>query len=408
MQASTDDPKSHAAGRSDGVMSAELAQYRLNLSSLLGACRSPEELDRLAADAVAFRAASMQRLDARVHALRRHFTADAAAGTHADVATEAPCLGRDDLERLRAAVDRHGSVLIAAFHFSDHRRLLVDLACLEVPVVAPIAGAAFFEQAAALSAAPADIRDCLRLLDVDSPRVGRDLVRSVREGRIGVIYVDGNMGPGDQLASDGSVDVEFLGHSMRVKCGIARLAAGLQLPIVPVLLQPAGDGTSCRAQLGDTIPPPPKADIGTSTQPLMQALYDSLADRVRVAPEQWEFMFCVHRWLNPEADTGRSESGDVMVAPVTVDPARVTTYRRGDALFWVHLGRQQAYRMPAWSDGLFERLRTRPTTHDDIDRLLVDAPRGAATELMQQLQQRGLLCTAASPEARSTTPARNE
>src|SRR5438093_650502 len=77
-----------------------------------------------------------------------------------------------------------------------------------------------------------------RLIEVESARVGRDLVKGLREGRVGLIYVDGNMGPDGHKVEEGGVDVDFVGRRIRVKEGIARLSHSLRMPVLPLLVEP--------------------------------------------------------------------------------------------------------------------------------------------------------------------------
>ena len=99
-----------------------------------------------------------------------------------------------------------------------------------VPFLAPVAKRAYFECMRIGRVSTHRFERAFRLIEVESTRVGRDLLKGLREGRVGLIYVDGNMGPDGHKVEEGGVEVDFFGRRIRVKEGIARLAHGLDYP----------------------------------------------------------------------------------------------------------------------------------------------------------------------------------
>ncbi|MGB0132726.1 hypothetical protein [Dokdonella sp.] len=270
---------------------------------------------------------------------------------------------------MKSIVKQHGGVLIALFHYGDHRQIFVDLASLGTPFVAPVAKHAYFDWAELMKQGPEPFKTAMSLLEVEDPRVGRKLFSALRKGRAGLIYVDGNMGPDGHLVEEGAIRLEFLGKRIRVKAGIARLSIGLGLPVLP-LFASTRSGT-VHAEAKPLIFPPSKASLVDDTQTdaaltsIMQTLYTQLASEVQRAPEHWEFAFCFHRWLDEIEPTALpSKDGDLPAEnhSLTVDAQRITEFRRDGEVFWIHVGRQRAYRLPQWARGLYAQLDSGHTT----------------------------------------------
>lgn len=245
------------------------------------------------------------------------------------------------IQRLQAA-DLHNRCLLALFHVGPHRDLLPDLAAAGIPFSAPIAGNVYHEFYSRKHLTPEKFADCFELLAVDDPRIGRRLLKSIRNGRYPAIYVDGNMGPDGHHCSEGAETVNFGKVSIRVKAGIARLAAQFDLPILPLFCHtnPLGQSVSCGQLLG----PPDKSK--KACQHLMQQLYEQLFQKIKAAPEQWEYAACMQRWLID------SKSPEVLVASslhtkqlrLTKDQVRL--YRQKNKNFLVHVERSKAVVLP--------------------------------------------------------------
>jgi lauroyl/myristoyl acyltransferase len=374
----------------DLQVDGELAHFRLNLLTLFGGRRSQEWIDRMAHDAVEHRRHGLASMSLRLQTLRQRFDADASAGRCS--APPAPYLAGWDLQAVRDALAASGGAMLAVFHYGAHRQILADLACLQLPYVAPVAEEAYFAQIEAMTHAPPACRDAVRLLQVERAEVGRELLRALRSGRIGVIYVDGNMGPDGHLVQEGSVVVDFLGQQIRVKAGIARLATRLGLPIIPAMVVDAASGPAIR--LGAAIDcRDPGGD--NPQQAVMQTLYDHLARQVEAAPQYWEFAFCLHRWLEaqPSASTAMPAAwrGDERLF---VDRTQVALYRRDEQLYWCHARRNRAYRIPPWAADLFDALQ-QPRSVAQLRAALPTAPADQLPRLLEQLGNAGLLCVEA-------------
>jgi lauroyl/myristoyl acyltransferase len=378
----------------------EFIHYYTNLLSLFGNERPAAEIREHAHAASELRVRAIDGFADRLNSLNSDFLQQRAASGKRPERMPAPLMQGWDEARVQSIVKEHGGVLIALFHFGEHRQIFADLASLGVPFVAPVAKHAYFDFCEILKHGPKPFEDAMSLLEVEDPRVGRKLFSALRKGRAGLIYVDGNMGPDGHLVEDGGVRVEFLGKRIRAKAGIARLSIGLGLPVLPVFAS-TRDG-SVHAEIRSLITPPAKSDLFDDAQTdaaltsIMQTLYTHLASEVRRAPEHWEFAFCFHRWLDESESAALTHDDGPLPAeshPLKVDAQRITEFRRDGEVFWIHVGRQRAYRLPQWAHGLHACLDSDRTT---LGRSLsfLQQSGGApeqARELMRELMRLGLL-----------------
>jgi len=177
----------------------------------------------------------------------------------------------------------------AAFHFDMHRNLILDLVFAGYKVVAPIAGDMFQKFLLAAEEAGSPYAKNLKLIDVNSKKVGRELIKHIRDGYIPLFYVDGNMGPDGFKVQEGAEVISFCGANIKVKSGIRRITEKLGLSVIPVFTH-KHQSSSYSISLSETISP---------SSSLMQSLYRALESRVTEAPNYWEFATCFHRWVVP-------------------------------------------------------------------------------------------------------------
>jgi lauroyl/myristoyl acyltransferase len=409
MQAAAESNVSHgaldasvvpAAATSGVTRPGEFIHYYTNLLSLFGNERPAAEIRASALAASELRVQAMDAFSERLQSVKDDFSQQRAASGRRPERMPEPVMQGWDAAPLEEIVRTHGGALVALFHYGEHRQVFVDLPSLGVPYIAPVAKHAYFDCCEMLKDGPEPFAHAMSLIEVEDSRVGRKLFSALRQGRIGLIYVDGNMGPDGHLVEEGGVRIGFLGKRIRVKAGIARLAIGLGLPILP-LFASVRDGR-IHVQFKPLIAPPGKSDLADGEQTdaaltsIMQSLYDALGDQVRQAPEHWEFAFCFHRWLDQrEAVEVAREACELpaLDLELTVDTQRVTEFRRESEVFWIHVGRQRAYRLPDWAGGLHARLETVGVTVADSMAFLrrAGALPGQARELVAGLLRLGLL-----------------
>ena len=387
----------------------EFAHYHTNLLTLFGAERGADAVERLATEAVAFRESAMRGFAARLEDWRGRFDAAEAAGS----ATQAPPMQLQgfDVARLETLRDQHGGLLVALFHQDEHRHVFADLVCHGLPFVAPVAKRAYFETKALCERGPQAMGDAPMFVEVEGEQVGKSLLVALKRGRIGLIYVDGNMGPDGHRVDQGGCEVEFIGKRIRVKAGIARLSLALGLPILPIHVVPAAsaDGAAvATVEFGELIVPADRALLRAMSESaqdayitgIMQSLYRELADVVRRHPSRWEFAFCLHRWLADEASPAAETGSDVVALgaedPLRIDAGRVTEFRRGAELYWIDVARQRAVRMPDFASSLYRQLRAGEVRAARLVDSMTDAgaPAPQAWALLVELHERRLIAAA--------------
>ncbi len=375
------------------VHGGEPAHYYMNFLALFGASRSQVEIERMAQAAHNRRQVAISEFAAHLERLRVDFHAQAAESGHRAMKLPAPCLS--GWSAVRSVLDAYGQegVLLALFHYGRHREICCDLAVQGIPFVAPVAKQAYFEISRLDPVAPEPFERAKRLIEVEHPGVGRHLLAALREGRTGLIYVDGNMGPDGHRLDQGGIEVDFLGKRIRVKEGIARLAQSLRRVVIPLVVRTSLDAPD-HVVAGEPLVAPRDTE---GRQRMMQSIYNALAAEVEKDPVPWEFAFCLHRWMVADAAPGFPlEHGLDEDAPIALLPQHVTLFERDRHQYWVHVGSQMAYRLPDWAYGLHGRLREGPKTaralSHEYSAMGIDA--SDLGRLLESLVQRRLLAVA--------------
>lgn len=396
----TDADESSQPSSGDDVFDgrSEYEYCYLNLLSLLGDHQAPAEIRRLAEHNLLLRRNAQSEFVQHLQHLVGQFEAIDAT-TDTPWSTELDGWNVAELEAIRS---QHGGLLLAVFHFGQHRHVILDLAKQAVPLVAPIAGRAYHDYYALRSQAPKAVADALLLTEVEESTIGRQLVVALKRGRIGIIYVDGNMGPDGHHAETGALEISFFGKSIRVKAGIARLALALGLPILPLFVRPASfDGERAHVVLGDLVQPSTderqQESEACKTQwcsKTMAALYLQLQKHVKLAPEHWEYALCFHRWrTEPTACTAAAEviTGNIQTA--VLNHSHVAVLHQDNALFLIDATEHRAVKIPPWAHAMVECLATtNALAYDSLHDLCPSAPTPLSVDtLLRQFEVRGLI-----------------
>lgn len=373
-----------------GMGAEEPAYYHINLLSLFGDRFSNITIRGWAERAAEGRAKAIRAFDDRLRRVGAAFDLERQrSGERPARMPDLALQGWEQVELTRLR-ECHGGLLVALFHFGSHREVCLDLASMAVPYIAPVAKQAYFNCVELMARGPEAFADAMRLVAVEDPRVGRQLLSGLRAGRIGLIYVDGNMGPEGDRVEEGAVEVDFVGRRIKVKAGIARLSQALRIPVLPLFVDRPEDARCPPSVRAGGLLMPPENDDARAT--LMQRLYDSLAEAVTDDPAAWEFAFCLHRWIvdapfQPQTIRVPSE------APLAVQTRRVALLQRDAQDYWVHVGRQRAFALPMWAQGLYERLTVGTAKAVEIHAWLLaqGAPQSDARKLLAELLERDLL-----------------
>lgn len=237
----------------------------------------------------------------------------------------------------------------AAFHFEMHRNLILDLIFAGYKVVAPIAGDLFHKFLVAADEAASPYAKNLKLIDVNSKKVGRELIKHIRSGYIPLFYVDGNMGPDGFKVQEGAEIVSFCDTSIKVKSGIRRITEKLGLSVIPVFTH--------QHQSSDYLLSVSESILPSSS--LMQSLYSALEASVVKAPEYWEFATCFHRWVVP--------TKKIEVCLETINSKHLFTFNRNLARLATLKGKQFLINTQT-----YKALEIPPSMSSQIEKVIAD------------------------------------
>jgi lauroyl/myristoyl acyltransferase len=400
QQPATDSINTAAAGRP-----GEYSHYYVNLLTLFGQHKPVAEIEALARAAVANRDREIERFSTHLQALQDDFSTQAQhRGERAHRLPTPQLQGWESLglERLR---QQHGGLLIALFHYGAHRQVFSDLGAQGIGYVAPVAKQAYFDCTQMTSISPVEFEAAMGLIEVEDPRVGRTILQALRRGRIGVIYVDGNMGPDGHKVEEGGLEVDFLGQRIKVKAGIARLSHSMQFPVLPLSVRADHNNPDKigRVVAGPLLHPRAKhetTDGDADRLSMMQSIYDFLAHEVQADASIWEFAFCLHRWVVGGAINSLAVNEQPQLLgeqhQLCLPRSEVALFERDEQQYWVHVRQQKAFRLPSWAHGLHAFLLDQKRGVGEIRQWLMLRHPNAddAHELLGGLQRRGLLAIA--------------
>lgn len=311
---------------------------KMNLQSLYGDQFDEETITAMAKDVVVNRQSNEVHFEQRLQKIREQYSGDKLSyGTFLTGWKNNP---------IAEIKQEFGGVLLGLFHYGAHRHVVADLIAQGLEAVIPVAGKAYLglDELIKSSAAGGS-----QLLQVEEGSVSRELLKAIKRGGIGCIYVDGNMGPDSTHANKEGQPVNFMHKQLSVKYGIARLSVLLKLPVLPVLTSANAQGK--KVSFGELIEPTSLiAQLGkTQAQNrIMQSLYGQLSEQVRPAPEHWEFVTCMHRWVVAEKSRPEStvDSPLVTIIGLSVDSKEVSEMEFKDNLFWVNHSTAKAFKIP--------------------------------------------------------------
>lgn len=306
----------------------------------------PEQAaNNLAEQSDKFRSFCIDRFDKRLFTLINDFSAPCNSTTP-DVAHSG---WKGAYRKISSAKQQYGSVILALFHYGIHRDIIVDLACNNIPIAAPIAGKAYWDFYQQRHIAPDNFADCFNLIEVDSPSVGKQLVKQMRMGRLITIYADGNMGPDGVHVAEGGTEVNFFHRKISVKEGVARLARSFKLPVLPLFSKAApGSSHNYRISTGKLV---------QHDSNIMQELYGQLESCIVKHPQNWEFITCSHRWITQENNALPVNAPSYAEASnFRLNPQFVRIVQQKNSTFLLNLKKQKAFKLPNWATGITQLL----------------------------------------------------
>lgn len=348
--------------------------YKMNFQSLFS---NSKDLDTLALKAVDRKKFQIQNFDTRI----KNCAGEAALGK----TSFATYLKNWDTSSLKNIATKNGGLLCGLFHFGAHRHFLLDTVCEGIDTVSPIAGKAYDDLQNLARSGNNILANKIQLLDVEEGKVGRNLLRALRSGRIGGIYVDGNMGPSSQLPTDDCVYVNFFGKTFKVKAGIARLSLLLNIPILPVFC--SGDTSNPSIHFGKLISPPDKSNACKQVyyNHAMQSLYLGLQEQVKNSPENWEYALCMHRWISSTDSNIKCHTPTDKVKFISINSNKVSFLLKDRRLVIVNTERGKGFKVPSELTETLSSLFSLDTVAWERFKLDIERENYSAERLLEQM-----------------------
>jgi hypothetical protein len=284
-----------------------------------------------------------------------------------------------DLGLIRSLLSRGRGLIICTFRLGAVRDLPNDLALRGFPI-SQVVNQPLYEgmqlafdllgpcpwetpRVAGESTPQAENIWLLKTLNAEDPRCTVNVVNALKQNEIVAFCIEGNSGVDGPWGDTSKSTIKFLGHSIAVKNGAARLAAALRTPILPVMALRDG-ATNGRLVFGEPILPPAGLNrSGTEgfAQSSMQLLYAWLESYVQFHLEQWEGWSAMHRWRLrvDDVDATRCEQSNADPQTIArllrdgkkfnVNQRRVAQLPTKNGVMWVDLKTLKGFQNPRWA-----------------------------------------------------------
>ena len=297
-----------------------------------------------------------------------------------------------DIELIRSLLQRGRGLIICSFRFGAIRYIPIEMALLGFPVLevvnAPglrVMRSAFASLGAcgkedvlcanAESAPRVENLHFLKTVNAEDARCTVELVDALKRREIIGMCIEGNTGSDGPWGDTSKTKINFLDHTILAKNGVARLAAALRVPILPVMALKDGDASG-RLFFSEPIIPPPglkRSENEEFVRATMQSLYTRFESFVRRYPVQWEGWTALHRWRVRD-DVTANERVTSNTDPQQIDALlregrrfrinqrRVAQLSTKDGVMWVDLKTLKGFRNPEWagSENILAVLSTTP------------------------------------------------
>ena len=283
-----------------------------------------------------------------------------------------------DLDLIRSLLSRGRGLIVCSFRIGAIRFVPVDLALQGFPT-SQMLNQIFYEGLQpvfdSLGPAPwqktpipgestpqAEYIRLLKILYVEDPHCTVGFVDALKRNEIVVFCFEGNSGVDGPWGNTSKSTIDFMGHTIAVKNGTARLSAALKTPILPVIVRRDGDASG-QIVFGEPIIPPAGlkySEIEKFAQTTMQSLYSLMESAVRPEPEQWEGWSALHRWrVCDDVESSRRELSNADAQTIArllrdgkrfgVNPRRVAQLPTKDGVMWVDLKTLKGFQNPKWA-----------------------------------------------------------
>jgi lauroyl/myristoyl acyltransferase len=362
--------------------------YHLNLLSLYGAEWAPERVERAAGDAMRGKLWRGWQFYSGWRRLSRVLEREGEGAAPRLAAMEG---WPRALETIRGAGT---PVVVCTLHLGAYRDIPLELALLGKRIMLPVNTSGFEQTSDALSHSHPLVSGRWRLANVDRPGGAVALARAARQGDLLFAYVDGNTGTDGPWGTQGRTTVSFLGFEVRVKDGMARLAAALGAPVVP-LVSPRLGADRAEVRVGEPIDPGGRLKGEAQDRfahQATQALYTFFEPNVRAAPHEWESLCFLHRWRErPEAPPASAAPAAEPARGYRLDQRRVALVDSAAGPVLMNVQSLRSFRVPDWARGAVAELTREGGLREPWLADAEPASRARTLEFVAQLQAHGVV-----------------
>ena len=215
---------------------------------------------------------------------------------------------------------RNRPAIICTFHTGSYRMINMWLVKRKIPFTLVI-GKTILEQEgqdyySLFSSLKENNReDNFKIIDAENAHVGLQMIRELKQGRVLLLFLDGNSGAGSATVENGNACiVDFLHQQIHTRTGIGYLAHAIQVPVFPVInYRPSWNDV--RLLFCEPISPDASEDREKFAKRVTQSLYDLVAPIIKKYPEQWEAWLYLHkvaRISNPIAPESSKKTGEFL------------------------------------------------------------------------------------------------
>jgi len=212
----------------------------------------------------------------------------------------------------------NGASIICTFHTGSYRLINLFLAKNKIPFSLVVSKDMIEREGELLKGMydeynkPDNTQEGFRLIDAESPSSGLQMIKDLKQGRNLVIYVDGNIGAGNEtINNNNSCEINFLHSKIFARQGVGFLAHILQVPVLTVASYRKSIN-EIKLKFFDPVFPDVNKDRALFAKKVMQEIYDLAAPIVKEYPEQWEAWLYLHKVITP---TGN----DIIIAPENIN-----------------------------------------------------------------------------------------
>ena len=138
--------------------------------------------------------------------------------------------------------------IYVSFHYASYRLLLIYLASLQIPLTAlmydgldPDRRDGITDNVARMFDVMGFEKSLFKIMDTSSASMLFSLSADLKQGRSVFIYVDGNQSVGGWSSTNrNSMQIPFLGHSLRARYGASAISWLTKVPLVPIVAHRRG------------------------------------------------------------------------------------------------------------------------------------------------------------------------